>query len=59
MTEQDEPQRLTGEAAWKAHLNEVDKRNTDARKKAAEARSATELAAVARAHHLKGDGPPV
>ena len=55
MTEQDEPRRLTGEAAWKAHLNEVEKRNADARKKAAETRSATDLAAVARAHALKGD----
>jgi len=55
MTEQDEPRKLTGDAAWKAHLNEVDKRNADARKKAAEARSATELAEVARAQQLKGD----
>ena len=55
MTEQAEPRKLTGEAAWKAHLNEVDKRNVDARKKAAVARSATESAAVARARQLKGD----
>jgi hypothetical protein len=55
MTGPDEPRRLTGEAAWKAHLNEVEKRNADAKKKAAEARSAIELAAVARAHQLKGD----
>jgi hypothetical protein len=55
MTEQDAPQKLTGEAAWKAHLNDVDKRNADAKKKAAETRSATELAAVARANQLKGD----
>src|SRR6478609_2706192 len=32
MTEQDEPRRLTGEAAWKAHLNDVDKRNADAKR---------------------------
>jgi hypothetical protein len=55
MTEQDEPRRPTGEAAWKAHLNEVERRNADARRKAAQARSATELAAVARAHQLKDD----
>jgi len=55
MTEQDEPRTLTGEAAWKAHLNEVDKRNADTKKKAAETRSASELAAMTRAHQLKGD----
>jgi hypothetical protein len=55
MTEQEEPRRLTGDAAWKAHLSDVEKRNADARKKAAEVRSATELAAVARANQLKGD----
>jgi hypothetical protein len=55
MTEQDEPRKLTGEAAWKAHLNEVDKRNAEARRKAADARSAADSAAVARAYRLKGD----
>jgi hypothetical protein len=55
MTEQEEPRRPTGDAAWKAHLTEVERRNADARRKAGEARSATEVAAVARAHRLKGD----
>jgi hypothetical protein len=55
MTEQDEPRKLTGEAAWKAHLNDVDKRNSDAKRKATAERSATELAAIARARQLKGD----
>jgi hypothetical protein len=55
MAEQDDPRRPTGEAAWKAHLNEVERRNVEARKKAAEARSATDVAAVARAYRLKGD----
>ena len=55
MTDQDEPRRLTGEAAWKAHLNDVDRRNSDAKKKAAVDRSAAELAALARARELKGD----
>ena len=55
MTEQDEPRKLTGEAAWKAHLNDVDKRNVDAKRKATQHRSAAEAAAVARARQLKGD----
>jgi len=55
MTEQAEPRKLTGDAAWKAHLNDVDKRNSDARKKAAEARAPAVSAAVARANQLKGD----
>jgi len=54
-TEQEEPRKLTGEAAWKAHLSDVDKRNADCKKKAAADRSATEMAAVARARQLKGD----
>jgi hypothetical protein len=54
MTEEHEPRRLTGDAAWKAHLDSVDKRNTAAKKKAGERRSTTDLAAVARARQLKG-----
>jgi len=54
-TEPDEPRRLTGEAAWKAHLDSVDKRNAVAKKRAAERRSGTELAAIARSRQLKGD----
>ena len=55
MTEQGEASRPTGEAAWKAHLNEVERRNAEARKKAADTRSASDVAAVARAYRLKGD----
>lgn len=56
MTEQQgDSRRPTGDAAWKSHLDEVQRRNEDARKKAADARSAAAVAAVARAHRLKGD----
>ena len=50
-----DPRRLTGDAAWKAHLNAVQTRNDDARKKAADARLTADVAAVARASRLKGD----
>jgi hypothetical protein len=53
--QQEEPRRLTGEAAFKAHLDSVDKRNVAARKKAAEHRSSSDLATIARARRLKGD----
>ena len=51
----EEPRKLTGEAAWKAHLDDVDKRNAATRRQAAADRSTTELAAIARARQLKGD----
>ncbi len=51
----EEQRRLTGEAAFKAHLDSVEKRNAAARKQAAELRSASELATIARARQLKGD----
>jgi hypothetical protein len=54
MTEEQDPRRLTGDAAWKAHLDSVDKRNAVAKKKAAERRSTTDLAAIARSRQLKG-----
>jgi hypothetical protein len=53
--QQGDPRRPTGEAAWKAHLDEVQRRNDEARKKAADARSAADVVAVARAYRLKGD----
>ena len=52
---QPEERRLTGEAAYKAHLESVDKRNAAARKQAAEHKSSAELATIARARRLKGD----
>ena len=55
MSEHEEPRRLTGEAAWKAHLDSVGKRNAVAKKKAAEHRSATERANITRSQHLKAD----
>jgi hypothetical protein len=52
--EQPEPRRLAGEAAWKAHLATIEKRNGDARKKAAErASSGRDVAHLARARRLK------
>jgi hypothetical protein len=53
--DEDEPRRLSGDAAFKAHLESVDKRNLAARKKAAEQRSMSERATIARARLLKGD----
>jgi hypothetical protein len=55
MTDEQEPRRLTGAAAWKAHLDSVDKRNADTKKKAAARRSTTELSVIARSQKLKGD----
>jgi hypothetical protein len=56
MTEQQgDTRRPTGDAAWKAHLDAVQRRNAEARKKAADVRSAADVAAVARAYRLKGD----
>ena len=53
--QEEEPRRLTGEAAYKAHLESIDKRNLAARKKAAEDRSPAERVTTARARRLKGD----
>lgn len=55
MNEEEERPKATGEAAWKAHLDTVDKRNASAKKKAAERRSSMELSAIARSRALKGD----
>jgi hypothetical protein len=53
--DRDEPRRLTGEAAYKAHLESIDKRNIATRKKAAADRLTSDLATTARARRLKGD----
>lgn len=55
MTEQEQDRRLAGDAAWKAHLDAIEKRNGDARKKAAERVVLKEVAERARVHRLKGD----
>jgi len=47
--------RLTGDAAWKAHRDELDKRNAAAKKKAADHKSADSLAAAARERRLAKD----
>lgn len=51
----EERRKLTGEAAYRAHLESVDKRNALARKKAAEHRVDAERATIARVRQLKGD----
>ena len=50
-----EPRKLRGEAAWKAHLDDVEKRNSAAKRKAAEHPSPVNLAAIARSRELKRD----
>jgi hypothetical protein len=43
---------MTGEAAWKAHRDELDRRNAAAKKTAHEHDSASDLAQVARERRL-------
>ena len=51
----EEPRKLTGEAAYKAHLESIEKRNMAARKSASDDRSAANQATAVRARRLLHD----
>lgn len=52
MSSEDERPRMTGDAAWKAHRDELDRRNAAAKKTAHDHASASDVAALARERRL-------
>jgi hypothetical protein len=53
MTGDDTAPRPTGEAAWKAHRDAIDRQNAAAKKRAHEHKSAASVAATARERRLE------
>ena len=50
--QEEEPRRPTGDAAWRAHRDDLDRRNAATRKTAHEHTSATDLTTAARERRL-------